>query len=93
MIRAVADVDVALKIDINAMRLIQPALAGVAVGPVVGLGSVALATFVLCVPLFGLIMTDDFGPLFVMMYAAAIFLGAATGMMLRGRQRNQGIPR
>ena len=33
--------------------------------------------FVLCVPLFGLILTDDFGPLFVMLYAASIFLGAA----------------
>ena len=33
--------------------------------------------FVLCVPLFGLVLTDDFGPLFVMLYAASIFLGAA----------------
>lgn len=33
--------------------------------------------FVLCVPLFGLILTDDFGPLFVMLYAASIFLGTA----------------
>jgi cell division protein FtsW (lipid II flippase) len=33
--------------------------------------------FVLCVPLFGLMLTDDFGPLFVMLYAASIFLGAA----------------
>jgi len=33
--------------------------------------------FVLCVPLAGLILTDDFGPLFVMLYAASIFLGAA----------------
>ena len=32
---------------------------------------------VLCVPLFGLVLTDDFGPLFVMLYAASIFLGAA----------------
>lgn len=33
--------------------------------------------FVLCVPLFGLLLTNDFGPLFVMLYAASIFLGAA----------------
>jgi cell division protein FtsW (lipid II flippase) len=33
--------------------------------------------FVLCVPVVGLILTDDFGPLFVMLYAASIFLGAA----------------
>ena len=33
--------------------------------------------FVLCVPLIGLILTDDFGPLFVMLYAASIFIGAA----------------
>jgi len=33
--------------------------------------------FVLCVPLAGLVLTDDFGPLFVMLYAASIFIGAA----------------
>jgi cell division protein FtsW (lipid II flippase) len=33
--------------------------------------------FVLCIPLAGLMLTDDFGPLFVMLYAASIFLGAA----------------
>jgi cell division protein FtsW (lipid II flippase) len=33
--------------------------------------------FALCVPLAGLILTDDFGPLFVMLYATSIFLGAA----------------
>jgi cell division protein FtsW (lipid II flippase) len=33
--------------------------------------------FVLCVPLAGLVLTDDFGPLFVMLYAASIFFGAA----------------
>jgi cell division protein FtsW (lipid II flippase) len=33
--------------------------------------------FVLCVPLFGLILSDDLGPLFVMLYAASIFVGAA----------------
>ena len=32
--------------------------------------------FILCVPLVGLVLTDDFGPLFVMLYAASIFLGA-----------------
>ena len=33
--------------------------------------------FVLCVPLAGLVLTDDFGPLFVMLYAASIFVGTA----------------
>ncbi len=33
--------------------------------------------FILCVPVAGLILTDDFGPLFVMLYAASIFLGTA----------------
>lgn len=33
--------------------------------------------FVLCIPLAGLVLTDDFGPLFVMLYAASIFFGAA----------------
>ncbi len=33
--------------------------------------------FVLCIPLAGLVITDDFGPLFVMLYAASIFFGAA----------------
>jgi cell division protein FtsW (lipid II flippase) len=32
--------------------------------------------FVLIVPLAGLVLTDDFGPLFVMLYAASIFVGA-----------------
>jgi cell division protein FtsW (lipid II flippase) len=32
--------------------------------------------FVLFVPLAGLVLTDDFGPLFVMLYAASIFVGA-----------------
>jgi cell division protein FtsW (lipid II flippase) len=31
---------------------------------------------VLSVPLAGLVLTDDFGPLFVMLYAASIFVGA-----------------
>lgn len=33
--------------------------------------------FVLAIPLAGLVLTDDFGPLFVMLYAASIFFGAA----------------
>ena len=33
--------------------------------------------FVLSVPLAGLVLTDDFGPLFVTLYAASIFVGAA----------------
>jgi cell division protein FtsW (lipid II flippase) len=33
--------------------------------------------FVLCVPIAGLILTDDFGPLFVMLYAASMIFGAA----------------
>jgi cell division protein FtsW (lipid II flippase) len=32
--------------------------------------------FVMSVPLAGLVLTDDFGPLFVMLYAASIFVGA-----------------
>jgi cell division protein FtsW (lipid II flippase) len=32
--------------------------------------------FALCIPLLGLVLTDDFGPLFVMLYAASIYLGA-----------------
>src|SRR5262249_8042911 len=32
---------------------------------------------VLCVPFLGLVLTDDFGPLFVVLYAASIYLGAA----------------
>jgi len=42
-----------------------------------GLVFVSPLFFVLCIPLFGLILTDDFGPLFVMLYAASIFFGAA----------------
>jgi cell division protein FtsW (lipid II flippase) len=33
--------------------------------------------FVLSVPLLGLVLTEDLGPLFVVLYAASIFLGAA----------------
>ena len=33
--------------------------------------------FVLAVPLLGLVLTDDFGPLFVLLYAASIFVGTA----------------
>ena len=36
--------------------------------------------FVLCVPLLGLVLTDDLGPLFVMLYAASIYVGAAFGV-------------
>lgn len=42
--------------------------------------------FVLSVPLFGLILTDDFGPLFVMLYAASIFLGAAFAFAFLDRE-------
>ncbi len=33
--------------------------------------------FVLFIPLAGLVLTDDFGPLFVMLYGASLFIGAA----------------
>ena len=33
--------------------------------------------FILCVPVAGFVLTDDFGPLFVMLYGASIFFGAA----------------
>ena len=33
--------------------------------------------FILCVPVAGFVITDDFGPLFVMLYGASIFFGAA----------------
>ena len=33
--------------------------------------------FILCVPVAGFVITDDFGPLFVMLYSASIFFGAA----------------
>jgi cell division protein FtsW (lipid II flippase) len=42
-----------------------------------GLLFVVPLLFVLCVPLAGLVLTDDLGPLFVMLYAASIYLGAA----------------
>lgn len=51
--------------------------AGGVKGALHGLVFVSPLFFVLCVPLFGLILTDDFGPLFVMLYAASIFVGAA----------------
>src|SRR4029079_11168086 len=41
-----------------------------------GVGFLWPVLFVLCVPLAGLVLTDDFGPLFVMLYAASIFVGA-----------------
>jgi cell division protein FtsW (lipid II flippase) len=51
--------------------------AGSVNGGLHGLVFVGPLLFVFCVPLFGLILTDDFGPLFVMLYAASIFIGAA----------------
>ena len=42
-----------------------------------GLAFTAPLVFVLGVPLLGLILTQDLGPLFVMLYAASIFIGAA----------------
>ena len=41
------------------------------------LGFVAPLFFVLCIPVLGLVLTDDFGPLFVIVYAASIFIGTA----------------
>ena len=58
----------------------EPALsfsAGGAKNALHGLVFVWPLFFVLCVPLFGLILSDDLGPLFVMLYAASIFVGAA----------------
>jgi len=57
--------------------------AGGAAGPVSARGGLPRFAFlwplffVLCVPLAGLVLTDDFGPLFVMLYAASIFFGTA----------------
>lgn len=42
-----------------------------------GLVFLAPLAFVLAVPAIGLVLTDDFGPLFVMLYSASIFLGTA----------------
>jgi len=42
-----------------------------------GFAFLAPLVFVLCVPVAGLVLTDDFGPLFVMLYGASIFFGAA----------------
>ena len=46
-------------------------------GALQGIAFVSPLFFVLCVPLLGLVLTDDFGPLFVTLYAASIFVGAA----------------
>ncbi len=46
-------------------------------GVVNGLIFLAPLAFVLAVPAIGLVLTDDFGPLFVMLYSASIFLGTA----------------
>ena len=46
-------------------------------GALRGLVFLAPLAFILCVPVAGLIITDDFGPLFVMLYGASIFFGAA----------------
>jgi len=50
---------------------------GNAKGGLHGLVFTGPLVFVLCIPLLGLVLTDDLGPLFVMLYAASIFLGAA----------------
>jgi cell division protein FtsW (lipid II flippase) len=42
-----------------------------------GLVFLAPLAFILCVPVAGFMITDDFGPLFVMLYGASIFFGAA----------------
>jgi cell division protein FtsW (lipid II flippase) len=46
-------------------------------GVVSGFVFLAPLAFVLAVPVIGLVLTDDFGPLFVMLYSASIFLGTA----------------
>ena len=46
-------------------------------GALSALAFVSPLFFVLGVPLLGLVLTDDFGPLFVIVYAAAIFIGTA----------------
>lgn len=46
-------------------------------GAMRGIVFLAPLAFVLAVPVVGLVLTDDFGPLFVMLYSASIFLGAA----------------
>src|SRR5258706_14405108 len=51
--------------------------AGGVSGGLRGLAFVWPLLLVLCVPVLGLVLTDDFGPLFVMLYATSIFLGAA----------------
>ena len=55
----------------------ETALALSSGGRVGGLTFLAPLVFVLCVPVVGLVLTDDFGPLFVMLYGASIFFGAA----------------
>ncbi len=42
--------------------------------------------FALMVPMLGLILTDDFGPLIVMLYAASIFVGAGVAFALFDRE-------
>ena len=41
--------------------------------------------FVVCVPVFGLLLTDDLGPLLVILYAASVFWGAAVAFALFDR--------
>lgn len=42
--------------------------------------------FAVLVPMLGLILTDDFGPLIVILYAASIFVGAAVAFTLFDRE-------
>jgi cell division protein FtsW (lipid II flippase) len=42
--------------------------------------------FALLVPMLGLVLTDDFGPLIVMLYAASIFVGAGFAFTLFDRE-------
>jgi cell division protein FtsW (lipid II flippase) len=58
----------------------EPALslpAGGIKGALSALAFVSPLFFVLGVPVLGLMLTDDFGPLFVIVYAASIFIGTA----------------
>ncbi len=61
-------------------------LTGGAGGTLKGLSFAWPLLVVLCIPLAGLVITDDFGPLFVMLYAASIFFGAAFAFAFFDRQ-------
>jgi cell division protein FtsW (lipid II flippase) len=50
------------------------------------LGFIWPLLFALFVPMFGLVLTDDFGPLIVMLYAASIFVGAGVAFAVFDRE-------